>query len=83
MLHAVDPGGRRGQRDAGDPGAQGRMLGSSWVVPSGNTATTWRSARARTAAANVARLSVASPVVDPALHGHGPREVQQDAGRRH
>ena len=43
------------------PVRRGRMLGSSWVVPSGNTAMTCRSSSARTAAANVARLSVASP----------------------
>ena len=59
------------------PVRSGRMLGSSWVVPSGNTATTWRSSRACTAAANVARLSVASPASTRRCTGTAPAKFSR------
>ena len=54
------------------PVRRGRMLGSSCVVPSGNTATTLSSSRARTAAAKVAVLSVPSPASTRRCTGTAP-----------
>ena len=65
------------------PVRRGRMVGSSWVVPSGNTATTWSSARARTGGGEHGPVVGGIARADPALHGHGARDVQQQLRRRH